>query len=154
VVVLERYSPRPRLTGATARVARYAWSEDYHRVLGDRLAALADALVGLGATRGTTAPTSMPARCRAQLSSAGLGWMAKNTMLISRRHGSYTFISSVLTTSTSPSTLPAADHCGTCRACLDACPTGALPAARQLDARRCISPHDRTPRPFTDAEAR
>jgi epoxyqueuosine reductase len=156
VVVLERYSPGPAPAGAAARVARYAWSEDYHRVLGDRLAALADALVDLGATRASTRPyvDAGPVPERELAQRAGLGWMAKNTMLISRRHGSYTFIGSVLTDLDLAVDAPfTADHCGTCRACLDACPTGALPAARQLDARRCISYLTIERRgPFTDAE--
>ena len=142
VVVLERYHPGPPPAGAAARVARYAWGEDYHRVLGDRLAALAEALVGLGATPAATRPyvDAGPVPERELAQRAGLGWMAKNTMLIHPRHGSYTFIGSVLTDLELAVDEPfTADHCGSCRACLDACPTGALPAARELDARRCIS---------------
>lgn len=142
LVVLERYHPGPPPARPAARVARYAWSEDYHRVLGDRLARLADALVALGATPAATRPyvDAGPVPERELAQRAGLGWMARNTMLIHPRQGSYTFIGSVLTdlelTVDAPFT---ADHCGTCRACLDACPTGALPAPRVLDARRCIS---------------
>ncbi|MBX3026085.1 tRNA epoxyqueuosine(34) reductase QueG [bacterium] len=142
VVVLERYSPGPPPADAAARVARYAWSEDYHRVLGDRLARLAQALVALGATPGATRPyvDAGPVPERELAQRAGLGWIAKNTMLIDPRQGSYTFIASVLTDLELAVDAPfTADHCGRCRACLDACPTGALPAARTLDARRCIS---------------
>lgn len=141
VVVLERYHPGPP-PPAAARVARYAWSEDYHRVLGDRLAGLAARLIDLGATPAATRPyvDAGPVPERELAQRAGLGWLAKNTMLINPRHGSYTFIGSVLTDLDLAVDEPfTADHCGTCRACLDACPTGALPAPRRLDARRCIS---------------
>lgn len=143
VVVLKGYDAAPPDVCRTrARVARYAWGEDYHAVLGDLLAALAETLIALGATPAATRwyvdAGPVPERELAQR--AGLGWIAKNTMLIDPRVGSFTFIGSVFTDLPLAVDVPfSADHCGRCRACLDACPTGAFPAPRVLDARRCIS---------------
>lgn len=143
VVTLTNYyhgSPDP---GAVpqGQVAQYAWSSDYHAVLGTRLEKLAEAIrevVPGAATRAYVDAGPVPERELAQR--AGLGWVGKNTMLIDPARGSFTFIGVVLTDADLAPDLPfEADRCGTCRRCLDACPTGAFPAPHVLDATRCIS---------------
>ena len=132
---------KPGEPGTTARVAQYVLSRDYHDVLGERLGRLATAIRELcpGArTRSYVDAGPVPERELAQR--AGLGWIGKNTMLIDPEIGSFTFIGTVLTDADLPADPPfEADRCGTCRACLDACPTAAFTAPHTLDARRCIS---------------
>ena len=140
VVTLTNYF-HGRGDAVPARVAQYARSGDYHRVLGQRLERLAAALAEIvpgAATRCYVDAGPVPERELAQR--AGLGWTGKNMMLIHPRIGSFTFIGVVLTDVDLAPDLPfEADRCGSCRRCLDACPTQAFVGPRELDARRCIS---------------
>ena len=124
------------------RVARYAWgTADYHDLIRERLHDLADhlrQLVPTATTRGIVDTAPLLEREFAQL--AGLGWVGKNTLLLNRDAGSYFFLAALLTDVELTYDAPhETDHCGTCTACLDACPTDAFPQAGVLDASRCIS---------------
>ena len=132
--------------GPRGWIARYAWGDDYHDVLSEKLDALVEALR-------KEFPESFEARPyvdtgpvveRVAAKYAGLGWLAKNTCLIHEESGSWLFLGVIVTTldlaaSLGPAGVPAADQCGNCRLCIDACPTGAIVEPYVLDARRCIS---------------
>ncbi len=122
-------------------VSRYAWGLDYHDVIHDRLRQLVrfhKQQAPEAAARGVVDTAPLLEREFAQL--AGLGWIGKNTMLINKQFGSWLFLAALLTTEKLDYDEPFAnDHCGTCRACLDACPTGALVEPHRVDSRRCLS---------------
>jgi len=133
--------PRDALTGQ-GRIARYAiGSEDYHDVIHDRLKMLGKfirSLVPECEVRGVVDSAPVMEREFAQM--AGLGWRAKNSLLINRDHGSYFFLACLLTTLDLPASRQfETDHCGTCTRCLDACPTDAFVMPGVLDSRLCIS---------------
>jgi len=124
-----------------AYISRYSLGRDYHRLIRKRLAELAariEAAAGSGSYRAFV--DSAPVLERALAERAGLGWIAKNTMLINTEAGSWFFLGEIYTDLPLPLDPPHTDkHCGTCTACLEVCPTGAFTGPFQLDARKCIS---------------
>jgi epoxyqueuosine reductase len=123
-----------------AFVSRYALGRDYHKVMRRRLQRLADRITeAVGPFRFRAFTDSAPVMEVALAEKAGLGWRGKHTLLLSRDAGSFFFIGELYTDLPLPVDQPADEHCGTCRKCLDICPTGAIVAPYELDARRCIS---------------
>jgi epoxyqueuosine reductase len=127
--------------GPAAHVAKYAQAPDYHPYLWERLNALAAWLDGeVPGTHSHGVTDTAPLLERDFARRAGLGWVGKNTMLLDKRHGSFFLLAAFLTTlELEPDPPTEVGHCGTCTACLDACPTQAFPEPGWLDARRCIS---------------
>lgn len=143
VVVLYNYAiPDPPAQRNGGKIAKYARGADYHKALAPALEALCQCIETVGGAGTRTKPfvDAGPVPERELAQRAGLGWIAKNTMLIRPGLGSFTFIASVFTTAElAPDEPFTADRCGSCTRCLDACPTGAFPEERVLDARKCIS---------------
>ncbi|RIA56331.1 tRNA epoxyqueuosine(34) reductase QueG [Dichotomicrobium thermohalophilum] len=117
----------------------YAQGRDYHDVIKGRLKQLAGWLHGATGHEVKVFVDTAPVMEKPLAEAAGIGWQGKHTNLVSRDLGSWLFLGAIFTTAELPADAPETDHCGSCRACLDICPTDAFPAPYQLDARRCIS---------------
>jgi len=126
--------------GERAYVARYALGRDYHKLMRQRLQALADRIaVEIGPFGHRVFVDSAPVLERALARNAGLGWIGKHTCLIDKDGGSWFFLGEIYVDLPLPVDQPASAHCGTCARCIDVCPTQAITAPYRLDARRCIS---------------
>jgi len=134
-------APEPAGDEPRGRVARYAWGDDYHEVVKHRLKGLVEAM-----RREIEEPfearvcvDTAPVLEREWAAAAGVGWIGKNTMVLHQDLGSYFFLGEIVTTLDLAPDAPATDHCGSCRRCLEACPTDAFPGPYEMDASRCIS---------------
>ncbi len=146
IVVAQLYhQPRPtelaRDERRRGRVAMYAWGDDYHDVVKAKLHKMVDQMrIDLSEPfESKVCVDTVPLLEREVAAAAGIGWIGKNTLVLDHRLGSYFFLGAVLTTLEFAPDEPAVDHCGTCTACLDACPTEAFPAPYEMDASKCIS---------------
>ncbi|WP_020180594.1 tRNA epoxyqueuosine(34) reductase QueG [Methylopila sp. M107] len=124
--------------GSRGAISVYAQGDDYHELIKGRLKQISGALAAAGHDVKVFVDTA-PVMEKPLAEAAGLGWQGKHTNLVSKRFGSWLFLGAIFTTADLPADEPAQDACGSCRACLDACPTDAFPAPYRLDARRCVS---------------
>jgi epoxyqueuosine reductase len=120
-------------------ISVYARAEDYHDIIKPRLKAVARWLIAQAGGDAKVFVDTAAVMEKPLAAAAGLGWQGKHTNLVSRQFGSWLFLGTIFTTLELPADAPETDHCGSCRACLDVCPTAAFPSPYRLDARRCIS---------------
>lgn len=120
-------------------ISVYARGDDYHELIKGKLKRIAQWMVTQTASELKVFVDTAPVMEKPLAEAAGLGWQGKHTNVVSRTHGSWLFLGVLFTNLELPVDEPEPDHCGSCRACLDICPTNAFPAPYQLDARRCIS---------------
>ncbi len=144
IMLAESYTPKHDPTDVLqwpehGAISVYAQNKDYHDLVKKRLKRLARWLIAEAGGEVKVFVDTAPVPEKALGHAAGLGWQGKHTNLVSREWGNWAFIGSVFTTLDIPADKAEIDHCGSCRACLDSCPTDAFPAPYQLDARRCIS---------------
>jgi epoxyqueuosine reductase len=144
IMLAEVYTPAEDPLAVLARrdrgaISVYARGRDYHDVVKKRLKRLGGWLVAETGAQIKVFVDTAPVMEKPLAAAAGLGWQGKHTNLLSRELGNWFFLGAIFTDLELPRDAPGADHCGSCRACLDICPTRAFPAPYQLDARRCIS---------------
>ena len=141
VSLLLNYHSKEKQTDVEApKIASYAFGDDYHKVIKDKLKQLMSFIhQEIGEVQGRVFVDSAPVMDKAWAAKSGLGWIGKNTNLISKKAGSFFFIAELILDLELEHDLPATDHCGSCTACIDACPTDALLAPYQIDGSKCIS---------------
>jgi len=141
-VAMNYYTPHEHAARpAAGKISRYAWGDDYHDVLGERLRALlAWIKEECPGAQGRVCVDAQPAMDKAWAARAGLGWIGKHTNLITREYGSWVFLGElVLDLELEHDTERVEDHCGTCTLCIDSCPTGAIVEPYVVDSNLCIS---------------
>ncbi len=122
------------------KIAKYAYGEDYHFVIKDKLSSLINKIVEhFGKIDGRAFVDSAPVMERALAAKSGLGWIGKNSLLLNRSMGSFFFIAELILDLDLEPDGPIKDYCGSCTACMDACPTGAIPEPYVVDGSKCIS---------------
>jgi len=139
-VLLNYYPEKQQEYELAPQISKYAFGKDYHLVIKEKLKTLAQFIEeNIGEVHGRAFVDSAPVMDKAWAKRSGLGWVGKNTNLIHPREGSFFFIGELILDLELEPDGPIKDYCGTCTACLDACPTDALIAPYQIDASRCIS---------------
>lgn len=141
VTLMYNYAPENPLPGDdTYKIARYAYGTDYHFVIKDKLKSLFKRIQEeIGQIDGRVFVDSAPVMERSWAKKSGIGWVGKNSLLLNRQHGSYFFLAELIIDLDLTPDPPIGDYCGTCTACMDACPTDAIPSPYVVDGSRCIS---------------
>ena len=140
VSLLFNYYTEQKQTAGAPKLSKYAYGEDYHFVLKDKLKDLLRFVRDeIGEVNGRVFVDSAPVMDKVWAKRSGLGWMGKNTNIINKKKGSFFFIAELIIDLEVEADRPALDHCGSCTACIDACPTEALVAPYQIDGSKCIS---------------
>lgn len=141
ISLLYNYYPEKDLSATgECKISKYAYGEDYHVVIKDKLKTFVEKIQKeIGEINGRVFVDSAPVMERAWAKRAGLGWIGKNTLLLNREMGSFFFIAEIILDLELEYDGPMKDYCGTCTACMDACPTEAIPAPYVVDGSKCIS---------------
>lgn len=140
VSLLYNYFPSEQREVSSPKISKYAWGEDYHVVVKDKLALLVNRIrEEIGQVEGRAFVDSAPVLEKAWAAKSGLGWLGKNGNLISKRVGSFFFLAELIIDLELETDGSTTDHCGSCTACIDACPTEAIVADKVIDGSKCIS---------------
>lgn len=139
-LIYNYYPEKNQAEDAPYKIARYAYGQDYHHVIKDKLKIFVDRIrEEIGEVEGRVFVDSAPVHERAWAAKSGLGWVGKNSLLLNRKMGSFFFLAELIIDLELEPDGPIKDYCGTCTACQDACPTDAIPEPYVVDGSRCIS---------------
>src|SRR5690554_4096123 len=140
ISVLMNYFPEEMQISDTYKISKYAYGTDYHFVIKDKLKALMHFISEeIGEVEGRVFVDSAPVLDKAWAAKSGLGWIGKHSLLLTKQEGSFHFVAEIILDLDLDYDTPVTDHCGSCTACIDACPTGAIVADRVVDGSKCIS---------------
>ncbi len=140
ISLLLNYYPQEKQIGDTYKISKYAYGQDYHHVIKSKLKQLQEFISGeIGEIHGRAFVDSAPVLDKAWAAKSGLGWDGKHSNLISQKTGSFYFIAELIVDMDLEYDTPVTDHCGTCTACIEACPTGAIVEPYVVDGSKCIS---------------
>lgn len=140
ISLLYNYYPEEKQIEDTFKISKYAYGQDYHHVIKSKMLKLFQYIQEeIGAIDGRYFVDSAPVLDKAWAARSGLGWIGKHTLMLTKQKGSFFFVSEIICDLELEYDTPATDHCGTCTACIDACPTDAIVDERVVDANKCIS---------------
>ncbi len=140
ISLIYNYFPRMDNSDSNYKISKYAYGQDYHHIIKSKLKSLFDKMLEeIGDLEGRVFVDSAPVHERAWAAKSGLGWVGKNTLLLNKKMGSFFFLAEIICDIELVPDGPVGDYCGTCTACIDACPTQAIPEPYVVNGSRCIS---------------